>query len=181
MTSIFKVDDAFFQIHSSHSERVIPMAHWFPLAIALLQCKGIRLEGGVQWPTDDADWWKIGESKEFSAKWRDWRDCRCLWQIHGTGILTYIWVQNEDWTQPTIDNMPQALLRLDNNTLLTEEQQLNQLSFGSWQYDFQVFKIHPRWLGDQIFALLTGENTPSGTSLVAVEGAYVGCSYLKRW
>lgn len=48
MTSIFKVDDAFFQIHSSHSERVIPMAHWFPLAIALLQCKGIRLEGGVQ-------------------------------------------------------------------------------------------------------------------------------------
>lgn len=166
----------FFQIHSSHSERVIPMAHWFLLAIALLQCKGIRLEGGVQWPTDDADWWKIGESKEFSAKWRDWRDCRCLWQIHGTGILTYIWVQNEDWTQPTIDNMPQALQTVDHNTLLTEGQQLNQLSSVVCRMIYCI----PWWLGDQISAMLTGENAPSGTSVVVLEGAYVACSYLKR-
>ena len=76
--------------------------------------------------------------------------------------------------------MPQALQTLDHNTLLTEEQQRNQSSFGSLQYDFQVFKIHPRWFRDQIFALLAGENTPSGTSLVVVEGAYVACSYLKR-
>lgn len=161
----------FFQIHSSHSECVIPMAHWFLLAIALLQCKGIRLEGGVQWPTDDADWWEIGGSKESSAKWRDW-----IWQIHGTGILTLGAKWRLDSTH-YIDNMPQALQTLDHNTLLTEEQQLNQLSSVVRRMIYCI----QWWLGDQISALLTGENTPSGTSLVVVEGAYVGCSHLKRW